>query len=634
MTTAFETDRIDTSWEECVAILDDLPSMPLAERVDAIERLLRSSSAGIREQALRVGAVVLPESTLVDYLRADADAILRNAGLEILKARGKRSFNVAVDLLADDDPDVVLQAVLVLDHLRDPRAVEPLRTLLAHEDINVVQATIVALGHLGGAQTVDDLLPFLAGDEWLQIGTVQALGDLRSTAAIGPLRDRLTDLMTGPLAAEALAQVGGARAFEALAEHWLRFHDDLDPETYLGLLAHVLSGLPDFPADVEGLRGALADRLRDPYHAVRVCAARCLLALGPGSEDSEALSVLAEVHKNASVLPGCLAHRQDLVGSLIEKAGYLRAWGLLLAARYPAAADGEALAGALRKELRPISIAPVLGVLKNRRDPAISQALLDLFLRLDAESRAALEPALGAHREALLALLDQRDEIPNEDRIILAATLGQADNDLAPKILELPAEGRIAVLTQLAGHKELALRMPWAEWLNADPARYLPLASFVAASSELREILPLLRDHLRSAPSIEAVRAVGELRDRKSVPILLEHLDDPPSLLQPVMLESLGRIGGPEARQALTAVAKSAEPQRSRLAYRALAECATEEDEPLFRDAVSHHDWYVRLASATVLGRFPRPENREALARLSADASSIVSERALTSIEE
>src|ERR1700689_1672945 len=120
-------DAREPTWEECMELLDRLPSMPAAGRGAALERLLRNSSPGIRERALRLGAAILSDDVLVDMLRDDADAVLRNAGLEILKIRGSRSYPIAIRLLRDTESDVVLQAVLLLDHLRDPRALSTLR---------------------------------------------------------------------------------------------------------------------------------------------------------------------------------------------------------------------------------------------------------------------------------------------------------------------------------------------------------------------------------------------------------------------------------------------------------------------------------------------------------------------------
>jgi HEAT repeat protein len=128
------------------------------------------------------------------------------------------------------------------------------------------------------------------------------------------------------------------------------------------------------------------------------------------------------------------------------------------------------------------------------------------------------------------------------------------------------------------------------------------------------------------------IRAVGELRDRRSVPLLVD-LYHAQGDHRPVLVESLGRIGGPEARAVLRPVLEERDGALVRIAYRALSYCALEEDDEIFRAAVAHPDWYVRLACADVLGRFRGPENRAALAQLAADPVSIVSQRALASLE-
>jgi HEAT repeat protein len=174
--------------------------------------------------------------------------------------------------------------------------------------------------------------------------------------------------------------------------------------------------------------------------------------------------------------------------------------------------------------------------------------------------------------------------------------------------------------------------LPWKTWLAKDPEAYGPLAAKVAAEAGVRELIPHLREQLASRPMPDLIRAVGELGDRDSVVILLDILADGPDNLTPLVLESLGRIGGPEARNAIRGaiLEDRCEP---RIAYRALSLCAIEEDDALFRRAVGHADWYVRLACAEVLGRFVRPENLAALSQLAADPVGIVSQRALAFLE-
>jgi hypothetical protein len=151
---------------DCDRLLETLPSLPLAARAAVVERLMRNASPDIRDRALRIGAVVLSDSRLTELLRADDDAVMRNAGSEILLLRGSRSLTAVLPLLHDRDPDVVLQAVLILDRLHDPRALEPLHGILVHPDPNVVQETILAIGRLGDGRSVPHLLPFLDADLW------------------------------------------------------------------------------------------------------------------------------------------------------------------------------------------------------------------------------------------------------------------------------------------------------------------------------------------------------------------------------------------------------------------------------------------------------------------------------------
>jgi HEAT repeat protein len=184
----------------------------------------------------------------------------------------------------------------------------------------------------------------------------------------------------------------------------------------------------------------------------------------------------------------------------------------------------------------------------------------------------------------------------------------------------------------VATEEELVRRLPWDGWLAERPDLYAALAARVAAEFSLRELVPPLRSQLAVRPNPDLIRAVGELGDRDSVPVLLSLLDGGPKNLVPLILESLGRVGGPEARQAIRhAILESrCEP---RIGYRALSLCAIEEDDALFRRAVGHPDWYVRLACADVLGRFVRPENLAALSQLAADPVGIVAQRALSFLE-
>jgi len=654
MTTAQRpTGAGEMSWEDATRLLEKLPTLSASRRIDAIEKLVRVTSPGIRERALRLGASLLPEERLAEHVHNDADATLRNAGLEMLKLRGPRSFPLALRLLADADEDVVLQAVLILDHLRDPRALEPLRGVLASTDLNIVQAAIVAIGRLGNARSVPYLLPFLDGDPWLQMAAVQALGDLRSPRAVPALARLFSDLLLGSLAVEAVARIGGPAAHRALADHWLRHAAQLDAEAVLGMLAHVLEGLGRAPAGPKELVKSLARHLADASHEGRAAAARCILTLGPSKADEPALALLVALAEGnggdagaggdavnaagieTTSLPASLARRPDLIPALLRHAGTRRTWGLLLASRHPrqlprrefvatlhdAGQSPEALAAATHCLLRMST---------GESSAALGRALLALYLGLPPELRGELNPALKRHRASLGRALQAQTGVGTVDRVVLTAQLGSKPGGIAREIVGLPTRDRLAALTQLAAHRQVMQALPWAAWLREAPGTYGAAAAEAISASQLADLLPLLHELRPEDVQAPVLRACAELRDRGGVPLVLAVLADRADL-RPLALETLGRIGGPEARRALSQAAKSGGD--SRLAYRALAMCATEEDEALFRAATGHEDWYVRLACAEVLGRFARPENLGALARLAGDPVPAVAHRALAALE-
>ena len=600
---------------------------------------MRSSSPEIRDRALHIGAAILSDRRLTELLREEGDAALRNAGSEIFLLRGSRSLPAVLPLLGDADSDVLLQAVLILDRLRDPRALEALHGILAHKDVNVAQEAILAVGRLGDGRSVQRLLPFLKGELWVQMAALQALGDLRSPEGVPPLTELLGDTLLGSLAAESLARIGGEAAFNVLAGHWQEGESTVEDDVMAGLLAHVLEGLPAPPRkEPPGLRDHLQLLLRSSDEA-RGSAARCLLCLGPGPWDEEALAVLAASQPPSDFAPEPLRQRPDLMPRLLRGGDAERSWGFLLAARFPDQAPAPELLAAVKEAAAEPGwmSAEILAALGQVHVPGIAQVVLDLYLRLPAESRSPLEPVLAAHSEALRVTLSQwpqwpqRADLDEVSRLELAALLGEPAEALAERILALEPAARRLAAARLAHHEDLTRRLPWEAWLREEPDLFTDLAAEAASRYGLGELRDALRARLAAAPSAALVRAAGELKDVASTPILIRLLDERQNLV-PMVLETLGRLGGSAARGALRTTALAGGPD-ARIAYKALAACHRSDDLPLFRDAASHPDWFVRLAAAQVLGLSFNPDDAALLARLIADPVPGVAKKALSLLE-
>jgi len=621
------------SWDECVQLLNHLPQMPIGRRQEAIELLARNPSPWIRQQALHMGAALLPDQQLVEFLRDEADDVRRSMGVEILKLKGAKALPLAITLLEDGDSDVALMAVLVIEALKDPRALEPLRASLKKEDPNMVQAAIVALGHLGDERLIPDLLPFLSGDPWLSMAAVQALGDLRSPKAIRHLKRFLPDLMLGTLAAEALARIGGREAYKTLAAHWMHYRDQLDQEMILGFLAHVAEGLCGKLPAINGFLSAIRRVLDDSNENVRLAGAKILLAAGDGPSLPRALDALAACSTLPAALPSCLSRRADLIPSLLARQGMLYGWGLQLAALHAGRLPAEVLTPALSNAEARDRLEMVVPILMKTRGQTLAGSLLDLYLSLPPTARPALVPALLKYRKGLTPMIQDGTVPAEDDRLILTAVLRGGGDAIAGRLGKLPPIALCSALEQMTGRPALLRRIPWISLLDSDPASYAPAAAHAAVLGGLRELLPTLRRTLQTAPHPDVVRSLGELGDRESVPALASLLTEAPPFMKALVLETLGRIGGPEARDLLRRSIGTLHAPQLKTAYRALARCASDEDAPLFRAGASHADWMIRLACAEALSRFPTPENMSVLTTLASDPVAIVAQRAGSALE-
>lgn len=259
-------------------LLDLLPTMSPDQQLEVFERVIKSSNPAVRPRALGLGAAILSNNRLLEYLREEDD-VRRNAAVEILKLRRKRSFNLACYLLEDRDPEVVLQAVLILSHLRDRNALDPLLQVLDHSDPNVVQEAIVALGRLGDVRALSAIRPFLRGEPWLQAASIEAMGRLGSAKVVPDLAELLEDPLLAPLATDALARIGGVQAVLALTQHWSKYGEEFRSESNLRRLADMLEALTSIPKEITEIEEALEDQVKTGDKELRVQAVRCLVAL-------------------------------------------------------------------------------------------------------------------------------------------------------------------------------------------------------------------------------------------------------------------------------------------------------------------------------------------------------------------
>jgi HEAT repeat protein len=624
------------SWSDGYRRLSSLATLPLSKRSAEVMQLLRDPHAAIRGRAVAIGAVVLSDDQIASFLRQDGDDTLRSCGLEMLMQSADRGVKLGLELLRDPDPDVVLLAVLALDRLCDQRAFDGLRELLDYPCVNVAQAAIVALGHLGDKRILAELLPFLDDVSWLQMAAVQALGDLGDSQSIPHLVKLMSEPLVGSLAAEAIARIGGEKAFLVLADHWMASYDDGINNNVVELMAEVLENLPQKPQTLPiGFVATLGDLVQKTQSDFGLAAARCLLVVDSGGADLHcAIERLAASERTSGDLPDCLQARIDLVYRLLAMDGDAKSWGFRLVARFPGFVSARDLARAVRTMRPGDSVESVVYAIETTPDPCLAEALLDLFLSIEPSDRELLAPALSAHRKTLLEILEQRfAEIDPIDRVVLAAHLGEPVAAVRRLILALKKNDRSKAIPQLCLHRSVLRGLPWNEWVIEDPEIFAPLAASVAVKCRIQDLIPVLQEALVSKTDAAVIRSLGELGDVESIPILINSLSDASQLDRVVILDALGQLGGPEVRAVLSQHAHAADPSEARVAVAALARCAVSEDMEYFKSLARCSDWVVRQACAEALSRFPEAENMDSLLLLAADPVPAVMKSALSAFD-
>ncbi len=221
------------------------------------------------------------------------------------------SVSALIKYLQDDDIDVCIDAAEALGVIGDNRAVVALLESLDHDPDGDVKTVVVgALGKLGGEQAVSRLLELAIyppeDDEWddeeswdsnwdIQIAAVQALAQLRVSAAVLPLCDLLADnecQVDKSSLCNALAHIGGPGE-QALVQ---KLCEDIPRERRRAAYALGIN------CTAMGAR-ALGRALQDPEAEVRAAAANALASGNHGRYLSALLILLrdpsAEVRETA-----------------------------------------------------------------------------------------------------------------------------------------------------------------------------------------------------------------------------------------------------------------------------------------------------------------------------------------------
>jgi HEAT repeat protein len=207
-------------------------------------------------------------------------------------------------------------------------------------------------------------------------------------------------------------------------------------------------------------------------------------------------------------------------------------------------------------------------------------ALIDVFVRLLASDEVEVVRAAAASALGQFAYLGEIEELPASDaRRVEQALLAAFNRVGEAEIVRRRALEAVGVLTRPV--VEDLIRQSY----QRDNLEFRASALFAMGRNCNRVWLPTVLKELGSPhPQLrfEAARACGELEAMEAVPRLIELLRDDDSEVRLCAAVALGKIGGPEAREALEQCLESADESMREAAQEAMEELDMWESLPGF----------------------------------------------------
>jgi len=166
--------------------LQTMRGRPLAETRDLLFMAMADESWRVRKESVDVFVATEPDEgsikELLELLRNDENAGLRNSAAEALIKLGTRAASALVRLLKDSDADVRKFVIDVMGSIGETLFLPALLEALSDPDLNVSSAAAEHLGNVGDARAVPDLIRNIIDNDsqFFRFSALAALGKLAS----------------------------------------------------------------------------------------------------------------------------------------------------------------------------------------------------------------------------------------------------------------------------------------------------------------------------------------------------------------------------------------------------------------------------------------------------------------------
>jgi HEAT repeat protein len=178
-------------------IIQDIRGKSLKEICNLLFNAMGDVSWRVRKEAVEVFVSSAPEEGLIEklleLLRSEDNAGLRNSAAEAVTRLGKRATAPLIRLVHDADADVRKFVIDTMGSIISMDFVPTLLSALRDEDVNVAAAAAEHLGNLGDARVVPELIRTIVTNE-SELFRFNALAAIGKLAVPAPVPDEITQL--------------------------------------------------------------------------------------------------------------------------------------------------------------------------------------------------------------------------------------------------------------------------------------------------------------------------------------------------------------------------------------------------------------------------------------------------------
>lgn len=598
------------------------------EAVPLLVGLLQSDNLGVQEaadHALRKIGGRAAVAGVLPLLRSD-EPLIRNLGMDLLRALGREHLDLLLPLLQDEDSDVRIFMSDILGSTDSFLAVPPLCQALLHDpEVNVRYQAAVSLGNLAHSEAAESLNQALGDDEWVQFAVVEALMKIGDDSSIGVLAQALgrsSDLVESMIV-DALGEMGNFKAAPMLIKR-LDNSDFALRNKVLRALVRILGGkslsllpLPEQQKIGRYLLVALDDEDVDVQDAALLglgyvgdseAAVKILELAGDLDPDQDldrralsvdSLSRIGALCALETALVGRHEGREEVAAQALERIASPEATALLMRAFPNKARDTQrVLAASLARIGGPEARDFFMDLLDTATDGTVLKQAL-YFLGTKLRCPECVEPILrflghpynDVKETALEAAIAVGTEAVTRHFQGLGSSMSVLERCMGLYGLgKISASAHVQHLLRGLGDHEPDVRKVCLEALGSLTHNAEVFEALLAlAADEVPEIRLALIEVLQRVCSgdaqdfllrflededawvrVRAVEALAECKFAQHVPAIIALLEDPSQLVVLKVLEALGHIGGQAAFRVLLEALNSEDAQVQVAAEQAL----------------------------------------------------------------